>query len=76
MDVSEEVLEDLEATLLPGVTEEADLDSTDDPGVTEEADLGSTGDLYLSSERRGFPDEQLQRDTTYTVCDMPYTLAL
>ena len=90
MDVSEEVVEDLQTTLLsgvteetdlddtgdPGVTEEADLGGTSDPGVTEEADLGSPNDLNQSSEHRGFPDEQLQRDTTYTICDMPYTLAL
>ena len=81
MDVSEEVVEDLQTTLLSGVTEETDLDDTGDPGVTEEADLGgtsdpgvieeadlgSTNDLNQSSEHRGFPDEQLQRDTTYTV---------
>ena len=81
MDVSEEVVEDLQTTLLsgvteetdlddtgdPGVTEEGDLGGTSDPGVTEEADLGSPNDLNQSSEHRGFPDEQLQRDTTYTV---------
>ena len=39
MDESEDVLEDLEATLLPTEIEEIDLDST--------------GDLDQSSERRG-----------------------
>ena len=45
MDESEEVLEDLEATLLPTETE-------------EEVDLDSTGDHDQPSERRGFPNEQ------------------
>ena len=54
MDDSEEVLEDLEATLLPTVTE-------------EEVDPDSTGDHDQPSERRGFPNEQSRWDTAQTV---------
>ena len=48
MDDSEEVLEDLEATLLPTVTE-------------EEVDPDSTGDHDQPSERRDSPNEQSLR---------------
>ncbi len=53
MDESEDVLEDLEATLLPTETEEIDLDST--------------GDLDQSSERRGPTNGQSHWDTAQTV---------